>query len=83
MGLTTLEMNLQVQYLNMALWGLDRIDQRDLPLDSMYLYGKGGGRGRGNGTTIYVVDSGLMATHQARRLIFLMKEKEKKFCIAC
>ncbi|RZQ60134.1 S8 family serine peptidase [Amycolatopsis suaedae] len=35
-------------------WGLDRVDQRDLPLDRRYSYA-----GKGEGTTVYVVDSGV------------------------
>ncbi|WHT23247.1 S8 family serine peptidase [Crossiella sp. CA-258035] len=35
-------------------WGLDRVDQRDLPLDREYSY-----RGKGDGVTVYVVDSGV------------------------
>ena len=39
-------------------WGLDRIDQRELPLDSRYEYGSDG-----TGVTVYVVDTGILATH--------------------
>lgn len=39
-------------------WGLDRIDQVALPLDARYLQ-----LGDGAGATIYVVDSGVRATH--------------------
>lgn len=39
-------------------WGLDRIDQRDLPLDDSYLP-----PGDGSGVRIYVVDSGIDWTH--------------------
>ncbi len=38
-------------------WGLDRIDQRDLPLDDAYNYYTYGG------ATVYVIDSGIRATH--------------------
>ncbi|MDQ3035568.1 MAG: S8 family peptidase, partial [Myxococcota bacterium] len=41
-----------------ATWGLDRIDQDDLPLDRTYRFGA-----RGAGVTAYVIDSGLLATH--------------------
>lgn len=39
-------------------WGLDRIDQRALPLDATYRY-----RGGGHGVTVYVIDTGLRDTH--------------------
>jgi subtilisin family serine protease len=39
-------------------WGLDRVDQRDLPLDSRYGYLNGGA-----GVHAYVIDSGIRTTH--------------------
>ena len=54
----------QSQDLNVALWNLDRVDQRALPLDKKYKYG--GNKkddGTGKGVTIYTVDSGLMKDH--------------------
>ena len=39
-------------------WGLDRIDQRSLPLDSSYT-----AVGTGSGVTAYVLDSGLWFSH--------------------
>ncbi|MGI5212882.1 S8 family peptidase [Plantactinospora sp. CA-290183] len=46
--------------LNPPNWGLDRIDQRELPLDTSYTYPSGGGTGvRG-----YVVDTGIRLSHQ-------------------
>jgi len=39
-------------------WGLDRIDQRDLPLDQRYTYNS-----TGAGVTAYITDSGINASH--------------------
>ena len=39
-------------------WGLDRIDQRNLPLNNTYSYANSG-----TGVTAYVVDTGILATH--------------------
>lgn len=39
-------------------WGLDRIDQRDLPLNQTYVYAT-----TGRGVTAYILDSGINATH--------------------
>ncbi|MFC9425551.1 S8 family peptidase [Streptomyces sp. NPDC056987] len=41
-------------------WGLDRIDQASLPLDSSYTYPDSAGEG----TTVYVIDTGVRITHQ-------------------
>lgn len=40
-------------------WGLDRIDQRSLPLNSSYAYPN-----PGTGVTAYVIDSGIRTTHR-------------------
>ena len=40
-------------------WGLDRIDQRDRPLDGNYNY-----EGTGEGVDVYVIDTGLWINHQ-------------------
>ena len=46
------------------LWNLDRIDQRVLPLNNTYLYGSPTTKGTGQGAHIYVVDSGILPSHQ-------------------
>ena len=40
-------------------WGLDRIDQRDLPLDQTYHYDH-----TGAGVTAYIIDTGMRITHE-------------------
>ena len=52
------------QSLGPILWNLDRIDQRDLPLDNKYTYGTSDSPGTGAGVTIYTIDSGIIKTHQ-------------------
>lgn len=42
-------------------WGLDRIDQADLPLDSAYTYPDSAG----SGVTAYIIDTGVRITHTA------------------
>ncbi|MGY0491677.1 S8 family peptidase [Streptomyces sp. WG-D5] len=41
-------------------WGLDRIDQTDLPLDKSYTWPESAG----SGTHVYVIDTGVRATHR-------------------
>jgi hypothetical protein len=44
-------------------WNLDRIDQRNLPLDGAYVYGTEGTPGIGEGVTVYCVDTGILPDH--------------------
>ncbi len=41
-----------------ATWGLDRIDQRNLPLSTSYTY-----TATGTGVRVYIVDTGILPTH--------------------
>jgi subtilisin family serine protease len=42
-----------------ATWGLDRIDQRDLPLSNAFTYNQ-----TGQGVHMYVIDTGVLGSHQ-------------------
>lgn len=43
---------------NNAPWGLDRVDQRNVPLNTAYTYVK-----TGSGVNVYVIDTGVRTTH--------------------
>jgi len=49
-----------VQVDTVGSWGLDRIDDKDLPLDGSYYPTFGNG---GAGVTAYVIDTGILASH--------------------
>ncbi|MFC4336224.1 S8 family serine peptidase [Salininema proteolyticum] len=49
----------EVDAATVASWGLDRIDQRDLPLDDSYTDPNGG-----EGVNLYIIDSGIRGTHE-------------------
>jgi subtilisin family serine protease len=46
-----------------APWGLDRIDQRRLPLSGTYYWSTWGNTNSGLGVTVYVFDTGISRTH--------------------
>lgn len=58
-----LSLNSPVPHTNRAAaassWGIDRIDQRNLPLDQNYK----DVAGQGEGITVYVIDTGILDTH--------------------
>ena len=41
-----------------ATWGIDRVDQRDRPLDGKYVYDADG-----SGVTAYIIDTGILTSH--------------------
>jgi subtilisin family serine protease len=50
--------HLLTDQLNPPSWGLNRIDQRNLPLDNRYTYTP-----NGSGVTVYIIDTGIRTTH--------------------
>jgi subtilisin family serine protease len=52
------EVRLSDTQLNPASWGIDRIDQRNLPLDNSYTYPN-----NGTGVTAYIIDTGIRFSH--------------------
>jgi len=49
-----------IMNINVGSWGLDRIDDEELPLDRSYYPTFGNG---GDGVTAYIIDTGILATH--------------------
>jgi subtilisin family serine protease len=49
----------QATQVNPPSWGLDRIDQRNLPLDQRYTYNS-----TGSGVNAYIIDTGVRVTHR-------------------
>ncbi len=50
--------SIQATQVNPPSWGLDRIDQRNLPLDQRYTYNS-----TGSGVNAYIIDTGVRVTH--------------------
>lgn len=59
-GVTGVERNAIMSISDTASWGIDRIDQRHLPLDETY-----GPANNGEGVTAYIIDTGIQADHSA------------------
>ncbi len=54
----TVSLNSAGTHQTSATWGLDRIDQRDRPIDTQYHYNF-----TGSGVHAYIIDTGILATH--------------------
>ncbi|CRK57756.1 Alkaline serine exoprotease A precursor [Alloactinosynnema sp. L-07] len=52
------EVKIAEDQVNPPNWGLDRVDQRNLPLDSKYSFGT-----RASNVTAYIIDTGVRTTH--------------------
>jgi serine protease len=54
------KVHINVQSQSNATWGLDRVDQAQLPLNKTYSYPDSAGRG----VNVYVIDTGIRTTHK-------------------
>eukprot|EP00803_Ostreobium_quekettii_P000830 evm.model.scf_222.2 EVM.evm.TU.scf_222.2 scf_222:11117-20588(-) len=53
----------KAQHVPPVLWNLDRLDQRDLPLDGEFHYGFDNFAGAGRNVSVFVLDSGIRTSH--------------------
>jgi uncharacterized protein (DUF2141 family) len=66
-----------------ATWGIDRIDQRDLPMNQSYVY-----RADGAGVNVYIIDSGIRFSHidfegRAANAVDLVPNEEARNGLDC
>lgn len=63
-GVEYIESNVEVhlvgEQVNPPSWGIDRVDQANLPLDNLYRYNDGA---NGDGANVYVLDTGIFLQH--------------------
>lgn len=52
------------QSVHESLWNLDRVDQRELPLNKEFRYGGLNVAGTGRGVPVFILDSGIRPSHQ-------------------